>query len=156
LQQVRSLSLVLRPSVLDDLGLVPALRWLLDRQAAAGGFTAEFVADPEQVDVPVDVRTACYRIAQESLTNILRYAKARNVSVRLQQNDDGLFLSVADDGVGFSVPEARMKTGTGRSLGVLGMEERATLTGGHFAIHSASGNGTTVRVHFPEYRRNAS
>jgi signal transduction histidine kinase len=148
LQQVQLLSFDLRPPILDDLGLIPALRWLLDRQAALGGFKTELIADPPAPDVPVDVRTVCFRIVQESLNNIVCHARAAWVSVCLIQDGSGLRLRVSDNGDGFLLSEVRKRASAG-GLGLFAMEERANLANGSFTIESVPGSGTTVRVEFP-------
>lgn len=84
LQQVRALSVELRPSLLDDLGLVPALRWYLDRQAQRGGFTIHLAADPFEARLTPELEIVCYRLVQEALTNVVRYAQAGRVDVELQ------------------------------------------------------------------------
>ncbi len=87
LQSVRALSTALRPSVLDDLGLVPALRWLLDQQARLGGFRGTLSADPPELRLAPELETTCFRIAQEALSNVVRHAQARQVTVELRQLD---------------------------------------------------------------------
>jgi len=149
LQQVRNLSLDLRPSLLDDLGLVAALRWYLDRQAQRAGFAAEFVADPPGIRAPAHLETTCFRVAQEALTNVVRHAHAKRVCVGLRQEGSELHLTVRDDGIGFEVPAARQRAARGGSLGLLGMQERVLLIRGRIEIHSALGNGTEIHVHLP-------
>lgn len=150
LQQVRNLSLDLRPSILDDLGLVAALRWYLDRQARLGGFAAKFTADlEEETRLPPDLETVCFRVGQEALTNVVRHAQAHKVRVALQQRDVALYLVIRDDGVGFDVRAAQARAMQGMSLGLLGMYERVTLAGGQIEITSAPEDGTEVWVRFP-------
>jgi signal transduction histidine kinase len=149
LQQVRGLSLDLRPSVLDDLGLVAALRWYVDRQAQRAGFAAEFSPEPPGLRVASQLETACFRVAQEALTNVARHAGARRVQVHLRKDGPELRLSIRDDGQGFDVPAARRKAAGGGSLGLLGMQERVLLLGGQMEIESAPGQGTLVRARFP-------
>jgi signal transduction histidine kinase len=149
LQQVRALSLDLRPSMLDDLGLAPALRWYLSRQAERAGFEAQFLAEPSEMRCASEIETACFRIAQETLTNIVRHAQAQLVSVELRQSDGELRLVIRDDGVGFDVGAARGRAARGASLGLLGMRERALLIGGQVTIESAPGQGATVSARFP-------
>lgn len=154
LEQVHDLSLNLRPSMLDDLGLEPALRWYTHRQAELAGLKAEFHPVPLTKRPPPVIETECFRVAQEALTNVVRHAKAQSVVVTLTQADGCLRLSVRDDGCGFNVAQVRDRAVNGASLGVLSMEERATLTGGGFEIISAPGQGTEVRAWFPlEYQR---
>jgi signal transduction histidine kinase len=149
LEQVRDLSLNLRPSMLDDLGLEPTLRWYISRQNSAAGLSAEFHADALEHRLDPLIETACFRIAQEALTNIVRHARARAVSVDLRRQDGLLHLFVRDDGVGFDVAAVRRRAVLGTSLGVLSMEERATLSDGGLEFKSASGQGTEVHAWFP-------
>lgn len=147
-RQIRSLSLELRPSMLDDLGLVSTLRWYLDRQAQRAGLETQFSA-PWIDEPPAEVATACFRIVQESLTNVMRYAQATLVQVVLDQEGDELTLSIRDNGRGFDVRSARARAAQGGSMGLLGMQERATLLGGHFALASQPGKGSSIYVRFP-------
>jgi signal transduction histidine kinase len=149
LDQVRGLSFDLRPSLLDELGLVPALRSLLKRQAQRAGFQASLQADPTQQQIPPQVEIACFRIVQESLTNVMRHAQAQQVVVELRSDPQALQLLIRDDGAGFDVPAALQRAARGDSLGLLGMEERAVLAGGRLTIRSTPGQGTEVRAHFP-------
>ena len=149
LEQVRDLSLNLRPSMLDDLGLEPALRWYTKRQASLAGLDAEFRADALESRLDPLIETACFRVAQEALTNVVRHARARAVAVEMRKQDGGLHLFVRDDGVGFDVAALREQAVLGASLGLLSMEERATLTDGGFACKSAPGQGTEVHAWFP-------
>jgi PAS domain S-box-containing protein len=149
LKQVRDLSLNLRPSMLDDLGLVPALRWYTNRQAAVAGLAAEFYAEPMENRLDPFIETACFRVAQEALTNVVRHARARAVTVELRQQSDQLHLLVRDDGAGFDVVALREQAVQGASLGLLSMEERATLVAGSIQLVSAPGQGTEVRACFP-------
>ncbi len=149
LQQVRRLALALRPSVLDDLGLVPALHWMAEQSAGRNDFTVHFQATVPPGRLASDIETACFRIAQEALTNIARYARPTQVEIDLMQDGDALILCVTDDGCGFDVPAMRQRARAGGSIGVLGMQERATLVGGRLDIESAPGKGTTVRMRCP-------
>lgn len=149
LQHVRDLALDLRPSLLDDLGLLAALRWYLDRQSQRTGIPINFVCEAFESALPPQLETVCFRIVQEALTNIIKHAKAKHVTVELNQHDDKLHLSIRDDGIGFDVQAARERAVRGSSLGLLGMEERATLVGGRIRIISVSEHGTETQVHFP-------
>ena len=148
-EQVHDLSLNLRPSMLDDLGLEPALRWYTERQAALAGLQAEVRADPLEQRLDPMIETECFRVAQEALTNVVKHAKARTVTVELTRNDEQLHLSVRDDGVGFDVASLREQAVRGASLGLLSMEERATLAGGGLQYHATPGQGTEVHAWFP-------
>ncbi len=147
--QVRDLSLDLRPSMLDDLGLLDALRSDVAGFGQRSGTEARFVADEAIGRLDPDVETACYRIAQEALTNVARHAGAGRVRVELGRSEAELRLVVADDGAGFDLAAATARASSGFSLGVLGMRERATLVGGRVEIESRPGRGTEVRATFP-------
>ena len=151
LEQVHDISLNLRPSVLDDLGLEPALRWYADRQAALAGLQVEVRTDPLEQRLDPVIETVCFRVAQEALNNVVKHAKARTVTVELTQNDaeQQLHLSVRDDGVGFDVASIREQAVRGSSLGLLSMEERATLADGGLEYDSTPGRGTEVHAWFP-------
>ena len=149
LEQVHDISLNLRPSMLDDLGLEPTLRWYTGRQAALAGLRAEVLIDPLERRLDPAIETQCFRIAQEALTNVVKHAKARVVTVEVRQHDEQLHLSVRDDGVGFDLACVREQAVRGASLGLLSMEERATLAGGSLQYHAAPGQGTEVHAWFP-------
>ena len=149
LEQVRDLSLNLRPSMLDDLGLEPALRWYTKRQAAVAGLQAEFLADAMEDRLDPVVETACFRVAQEALTNVVRHARARRVAVEMRRQNGHLHLFVRDDGAGFDVAALRERAVMGASLGLLSMEERATLADGGLECKSSPGKGTQIHAWFP-------
>jgi signal transduction histidine kinase len=149
LEQVHDISLNLRPSMLDDLGLVPALRWYTNRQAALVGLRVEFLASPLPRRLEAGIETECFRIAQEALTNVVRHAQAKAVTVELQQGEGQLQLRVQDDGIGFAVGASQEKATRGASLGLLSMEERAALAGGRLVIKSTPNQGTTIRAWLP-------
>ncbi len=149
LEQVRNLSLDLRPSLLDDLGLEAALRWYIDRQSQWTGFKVEFVTDLFVPRLPPDLETACFRVTQEALTNIIRHAKASWVYVELQQDDEALHLFIQDNGIGFDVHAAQERATRGSSLGLLGMQERVLFADGQIEIQSSPGNGTEIQARFP-------
>lgn len=148
LAQVRSLSLNLRPPLLDDLGLGPALTWLSQQSRDK--------TPRVQLSVPSSVRrydpmveTACFRIAQEAVTNALRHAQAKTITLQLAPSPAGLTLKVKDDGKGFEVNAARARAEKGSSLGILGMNERALFAGGKVTLESKPGSGTQVTAFFP-------
>jgi signal transduction histidine kinase len=149
LAQVRDLSLELRPSLLDDLGLEPALQWYTTRQATLAGIKSKVRADPLQSRLDPVIETGCFRVAQEALTNVTRHANASNVTVDLHEEDGCLHLRVRDDGTGFEVSAVRERAVRGLSLGLLNMEERAVLAGGELEYNSAPGQGTEVHAWFP-------
>ncbi|MDQ1708202.1 MAG: hypothetical protein QOJ88_1413 [Pyrinomonadaceae bacterium] len=143
IEQVRTLAFDLRPALLDEFGLVEALRDLVMRHGQRAGMRTSFTATPTDARAPVEIETACFRIVQEALSNVARHAQARHIEVRLTVQDVALEVTVTDDGVGLNVE--RRRTG----LGIMGMSERADLAGGKVDIESAPGAGTTVRARFP-------
>jgi PAS domain S-box-containing protein len=148
-QQVRNLSLDLRPPLLDDLGLVAALRWYIDRQTQWAGFTTEFISDPIMMRLSPELETVCFRVVQEALTNVVRHAEASHVLIRLEQCDGELHLLIQDNGVGFDVRQAQQRAVRGDSLGLLGMQERVFFAGGQMDILSAPQGGTEIQAWFP-------
>jgi PAS domain S-box-containing protein len=149
LEQVHDISLDLRPSILDDLGLEPALRWYTERQAALVELRVEFHAERLEQRLDPVIETECFRVAQEALTNVVRHAQAKAVTVELRKEDGQLHLRVRDDGVGFDVALVREQAMRGVSLGLLSMEERALLAGGGLEFKSNPGQGTEVHAWFP-------
>jgi signal transduction histidine kinase len=149
LKQVRHLATGLRPAVLDDLGLAPALKWMAEQSASRSGFEVVFHHERTQGRLAPEIETACFRIVQEALTNISRHAQAHRVDIRLQRDGADLLLYVQDDGLGFDLAAMQERAMAGGSLGVLGMQERATLLGGQLSVVSALGQGCTVQLRAP-------
>ena len=149
LEQVQDISLDLRPSMLDDLGLEPALEWLTNRQAVLAGLKCEVRAVTLERRLEPVIETECFRIAQEALTNVVRHARAQTVTVELRVEAGQLHLRVRDDGAGFDVPSVRDEAVRGASLGLLSMEERAALAGGGLEFTSVPKQGTEVHAWFP-------
>ncbi|MBE0481665.1 MAG: sensor histidine kinase, partial [Dehalococcoidia bacterium] len=143
-RQVRNLSLDLRPGILDDLGLVPALQWYLDRQLARTGLAVKLSYRGLDRVIPGDVATAAYRIIQEALTNTMRHAGVRKAEIRLWSLRRELCFRVSDRGAGFD--PARASVG---STGLSAMRERALLLGGRCIVTSTPGSGTRVEVRLP-------
>jgi signal transduction histidine kinase len=149
LEQVRDLSLDLRPSLLDDLGLVAALRWYVDRESRRAGLVPELVADLSATPLPPELETACFRITQEALTNVVRHSQARRVWVTVRQRGEELQLVIRDDGLGFDVSDVRGRRASAESIGLQGMQERALILGGRIEITSTHSQGTEIRATFP-------
>jgi signal transduction histidine kinase len=147
LEDTRVLSRLLRPQVLDDLGLEAALRWLSRTLGEAGGLhmTLEICPLP---DLESGLRTVVFRIAQEALGNVVRHARATAATLRVELRAGRLWLAVEDDGAGFHVDTVVAAGRAGGSAGLAGMRERARLYQGELRIESAGG-GTRVRVAFP-------
>jgi PAS domain S-box-containing protein len=142
---VRRISSELRPGVLDDLGLVAAIEWQAQQFQKRTGLKVHWESDLDHAAVKRDAATAVFRIFQEVLTNVLRHSRAQNIFVSLNEVDGYLELGVRDDGRGITEDEQKNT----RSLGLLGMQERALLVGGEVSIKGAKGKGTTVTVRIP-------
>ena len=145
-ERVQDLSLDLRPAMLDDLGLVPALLWHFERYQSQTGVRVTFSHRGLQRRLGPEIETAVYRIVQEALTNVARHAGIKETSVRLVANRGSLSVYIEDHGVGFDVEKA-MDGGT--SSGLTGMHERAVLLGGHLKVNSSPGGGTRVVARLP-------
>jgi signal transduction histidine kinase len=139
---VRNMSLLLRPSMLDDLGLIPALQWQAREVSRNAGVRVNVVAEGVGDDLPEEHKTCIYRIVQEALRNCSRHANAQTVRIQVQQSPGKLILSIQDDGRGFD--PARDK-----GLGLLGIEERVKHLGGFFRATSELGQGTLLSVELP-------
>jgi signal transduction histidine kinase len=149
LQQVRNLSLDLRPSMLDDFGLTAALNWYMERQAERVGFAVHVALDTVPANLSPAVATTCFRVVQEAVTNAARHAQATGVWVTLRGHNRKLLLTVRDNGVGFDVSAAQQRAGRGFSMGLPGMQERARLVGGELIITSTPGHGTEITATLP-------
>ena len=147
---IRRLARGLRPAVLDDLGLVPALERLVEELAAAHQIDATFERNCNQeARLPEDLQTAVYRIVQEAATNAVRHGKAVHVQIKLNCSPSELTIAVADDGVGFEVATALRLDQENSPFGLLSIYERAGLLGGEALITSQPGRGTQVQATFP-------
>jgi len=148
---LRHLAYQYHPSILDDLGLEVALRSLIDEISQAKGLPIALRSKNVPGSLSQNVGTCLYRVTQESLQNILKYAKALTVSVELIGEGNGLTLSIRDDGKGFD-PNKMISHG----LGLVSMRERVHQVGGTFHLESQSGCGTTVKVWVPSGERSSS
>ncbi len=147
LEHLRRIAMELRPAILDDLGLVEALRWQAEEFQKQTGVLITLRVQGRIERLPRQVELVLYRVAQEALTNIARHARATRVEVTLNCATEQLELFIADDGVGFD-PEA-VRRSRARSLGLMGMAERLALIGGTLEIDSAPGKGTRIRARVP-------
>jgi len=153
LSKVRQMSLDLHPSVLDDLGLGPALRWCVRTRTTGSDMQVT-------LDVPEDlprfggsVEITLFRVFQEALSNALRHAGAKQLTARVRHADGVLTLVVEDDGCGFDAVAARKHALSGKSLGLVGMQERIRLAGGEIRVESAPGKGAKIQVSLPQHGR---
>lgn len=151
LRAIRSLSIDLRPSALDDLGLMPALRWYIKEYQQKFAIEIDFQTTGLKERLTSEVETVLYRIVQEALTNVARHSHAQKVSVILREHSQAIDATIADNGSGFDVEKLKKKPGIGqeRGWGLVGMFERAQLLDGSLDIESQQGKGTVIRAHIP-------
>jgi signal transduction histidine kinase len=140
-RSIRDTALLLRPSMLDDLGLVPALRWQAREVRRRSDLKVRVLTEDELEGLPDAYSTCIFRVVQEALHNCVKHAKANEAKVILRRTPEGLLVSVQDDGTGFNPAE--------RGMGLLGMEERITRLGGKLRIESQPGHGTVLSMLFP-------
>jgi signal transduction histidine kinase len=144
LQEVRRLAVELRPALLDDFGLVPALERLVDSLAEQTDIRVDFRSALGETRLASEVETTLYRVVQESLTNIVKHAKAQNVSVSVARRGAAVAVVIEDDGAGFDQRLVRQE-----GIGLLGMRERLALLDGRLEIESRPGAGTTIVAEVP-------
>jgi signal transduction histidine kinase len=139
---VRNMALLLRPSMLDDLGLVEALQWQAREVSKRTGVRVKVAADGVSDDLPEDHKTCIYRVVQEALHNCVQHAEASMVRVTVHQEPSRLLLAIQDDGKGFNAQQER-------GMGLLGMQERVSHLGGTFLVESLPGQGAIVYITLP-------
>jgi signal transduction histidine kinase len=139
---VRNMALLLRPSMLDDLGLVPALEWQAREVSKRSGIRVKVDATNVAEELPEEHKTCVYRVVQEALHNCVQHAAAHNVKITVDQQPTTLRLAIEDDGKGFAPQKER-------GMGLLGIQERVSHLGGAFSIDSSPGRGTALRVLLP-------
>ena len=141
-KSIRDIALLLRPPMLDDLGLVPALEWQAREVSRRSETEVEVLSENVSEELPDEIKVCVYRLVQEALNNAATHATARNVKVKVTQGADKISVEVADDGHGFDSERQR-------GMGILGMEERVRRLGGALAIRSAPGKGAIVKAELP-------
>ncbi len=141
MNEIRNMALLLRPSMLDDFGLIPALDWQARETAKRTGMRVQVTSEVED-ELPEEHKTCIYRVVQEALNNCSKHAQAKSVEVSVRGHDGNILLSVQDDGCGFDPRRVR-------GLGLLGMEERVRHLGGTFEIDSRPGRGTLLQIALP-------
>jgi two-component system sensor histidine kinase UhpB len=147
--RVRRISVDLRPPLLDEVGLGPALRTYLDAQSELSGLPISFEAATVDGRLPAEIEIGAFRVVQEGVTNALRHAAAASLRVELRQDPGRLHLRVHDDGRGFDVEAARQEGTRGARFGLVGMRERLRGLGGTLVIRSRPGQGTEVEADLP-------
>ncbi|HEX9045010.1 MAG TPA: sensor histidine kinase [Candidatus Limnocylindrales bacterium] len=150
LAETRRLIQGLRPAVLDDLGLLPAIRWYAESALGDAGVRVTVESDVPAPRLPAHMEVALFRIAQEAITNVAKHSNARHATIALHVRDGIASVSIADDGTGFDVARTLAQDGAGdESVGLIGMQERVRLLNGRLDIRSSQEEGTTLRVEAP-------
>ena len=147
--EVRKAILGLRPSALDDLGLVPALQSFVAERLEEAGVTLHWDATGLRRRLPPEMETALFRIVQEAVNNVIRHAEAETVMIQLREEDARVIAEVEDDGIGFDIARVTRQRAGEAGLGLLGMRERASLFGGTMEAESAPGEGTRLHIEIP-------
>ena len=149
IDQIHEISLDLRPKMLDDLGLKPTLKWYSNRFAKRHNIPVQFDADQLKKRLMPEYETVLYRVAQETLTNISKYAKAKNVNMKLREIDNSIQLTIEDDGIGFDLAEVTGREPDKRGSGLIGIKERGLALNGKLDIQSQPNQGTRIMIQFP-------
>ncbi len=150
IEEVRRIVKDLRPSILDDLGILATIQWFCrEFQSVYAGIRIETTIDVEENQVPLHLKTTIYRIMQEALNNVAKHSQANFVQLLLKKSESRLGLNISDNGRGFNLDRAMALKTSRRGFGLASMRERAELSGGSFSIHAAPGEGTTIRIDWP-------
>jgi len=149
LTEMRQLSMDLRPTMLDDLGLIPTLRWYIQNFSNRLNIYSHFEAIGFKEKLPPQIETAFYRIIQEVLNNISKHAEANRVEVSLEQRDSMIYAYIMDNGKGFDLEKVLHLESSERGFGIIGMQERVSLLSGYIDIQSKPGFGTHIHIEVP-------
>jgi len=150
IEEARRIQMDLRPSVLDDLGILATISWFCrEFKITYPGISIETQVGIREDEAPESLKTVIYRIMQEALNNIAKHSKADLVHLSLRKTDDKIELAIRDNGMGFDIEENLSLERSRRGLGLTSMRERAELSGGSFGIESIKGEGTTIRATWP-------
>ena len=150
IEEVRRIQMALRPPTLDDLGILATISWLCrEFQTIYSGIRIEQHIDLQEDDVPEPLKTVIYRVMQEALNNIVKHSKADLVRLSLRKANGTTKLTIEDNGLGFDLEDVLSAESSKRGLGLSSMKERVELSGGSFAIESATGAGTIIRASWP-------
>ena len=147
--QVRSLSLELRPTMLQDLGLIPTVRWFVNAYTKRRGIIVHLDTSNMDDRYPEDVETSLYRIIQEALTNVSRHAEATRVILCVERRDSIIRATIEDDGKGFQTDKISSEANIGTGVGLVAIRERVVALNGRFVINSAPGEGTHLEIEIP-------
>ena len=149
IRDLRRIITALRPGVLDQLGLVPALQWMSDHNLRPLGLQITIEADDLPSRLPAELETVLFRIAQEAMSNVARHSQASKLTIHLAYETEQVFLTLTDNGLGYDPSSLDLALDFSRGLGIAGMKERASLAGGQVTVESAPGEGTIVHVVIP-------
>ncbi len=149
LKDLRQTAYDLRPTMLDDLGLVPAIRWYARSRLEEAGVQVRFGELDDTARIPPQLETTLYRIAQEAISNVVRHADATSVTINLKRENSHICLQIEDNGCGFEVAHPAQRNGRVQQLGLLGIRERAELVGGTITVTSHIAQGTRLEVSLP-------
>ncbi|MFQ5988271.1 MAG: sensor histidine kinase, partial [Dehalococcoidia bacterium] len=155
LDEIHRVIYELRPTLLDDLGLIAAVKWYAEGHLEAAGIKMYLETAGQERTLPPHVETAVFRIVQEAITNIVRHAGAESTSISLEFRESSIGVYIEDDGTGFDLDEVMSSADRRRGLGLLGMKERVELLGGSLSLRSRPGLGTQVAVEIPLERESA-
>jgi signal transduction histidine kinase len=147
LEELRRLSIDLRPAALDNLGLVPVLQWYIKQCSQRTGLSIQFMGDGTSKRLDPDIELALYRVVQEGLTNAIRHSNAQHIEVVLERSPRAVWLTITDDGCGFDPKQHE------HGLGLIGIRERVHVLDGIFSIDTAPGAGTRLLVEVPYGRQ---
>jgi two-component system sensor histidine kinase UhpB len=153
---MRQLSMDLRPTMLDELGLIPTLRWYVQNFSKRLSIDSQFQAIGFEEKLPSQIETAFYRIVQEALNNISKHAEASQVEISLEQKDSTIYASIIDNGRGFDLDKVLHPESPERGFGIIGMQERISLLGGKIDIQSRPGFGTRIHIEVPNQKGSGS
>ncbi len=149
LQEVRKIIHNLRPMVLDDLGLIPAVKRLIEEAQTQTGIAIELMVIGKEVRLDSPIEVAVFRIIQEAITNSRKYAQASRITVKIEFLQEQINAAVEDDGIGFDLDLLNERLATGEHFGLYGMRERIELLGGSFNLYSSKGLGTRIGIRIP-------
>lgn len=149
LNELRKIISGLRPSILDDLGLIPAIRWYARTNLEHAGINVLIDAPDEEIDLPGVLKTTLFRITQEAVSNIIRHSQACNAAISLTNNEKQVYLVIEDDGQGFNMQRALREATEEHHWGLIGIQERVDLVGGEFRVTPGPGGGTRLEVSAP-------
>ncbi len=149
LAELRNIVYGLRPTILDDLGLIPAIRWYARSHLEEAGIRLEFCIPENGLSLPPQLNSTLFRIAQEGINNVLRHSQAKSVRISLSDQDNEICLHIEDDGRGFDLIKTSEQALRLQRLGLLGIQERADLVGGKVTVDSLPGQGTSLQVNLP-------